>query len=85
MGATELAFLKAVCDMHHSTCCKYRSELQAYILHLLIFDAQVLMALDDISQQFLLHLRLALHRKADDMFMQTQHASLYELSELLNI
>lgn len=60
--------------MHHSKWCSLKSKLQAHVPHLLIFDAQVLMALDNISQQLLMRLQLALHRMADVMFMHNQPA-----------
>ena len=52
------------------------AELQAHIQNLLMFVAQLLVALDDISQQILMRLHFHLHHKADDTSMNIQHTVL---------
>ena len=49
-----------------------RAKLQAHIHNLVILDAQLLVALDDISQQILLRLHLDLYHKAHDTSMHIQ-------------
>lgn len=50
--------------------------MQAYIQHLLMLDAQLLVALDNISQQILVCLHFDLHHKVDGTSVHLQHTVL---------